>query len=692
MFSIDEGWSARLRGATLPPNSEMPGWLVGASTESTFVEPTLKLIQGNPSIARVIVIAAPGAVGKSTLARAISAMTGAVLVDLARTEPLGGNFFVGGIVNAFGHHALADAFGGRIALVVDALDEAQLRSGDEGFTAGLNDLCKIVQHGSALPATLLARAAVAEEAWLILSEVGVDVCLLEIEFFNDKQAVTYLSRKLPALAETREGTKLAFSRHGPKFIELAIATREKLTNTSGVREARFAGYAPVLDAICAYALDEEELNPSARLAEAAAEGPISLVERIATNILEREHSKLVSQINALSMSCDASTLYTPQEQLGMIAATLFGASPPPPPHIPDTALRQVYDRMVKEFAPQHPFLSARGGASSAAFAAYVLVWAITSGSASEAARRALIAQPTIGAGLYFEMYMNWLASEAGGPKRLDLADVGPLYASFSSQASQGEAATLDVSGEPNANTIEITFEMEPPSSNPEGESRVYGPYQSPAGGVMEFRGLIGGLNIVAPIGVIIGDGKAVSITAPVQIEAELIEIDGTDLRIFKSALADMKPAGEQVLLVAADASVSRVERISLHGATLSVTFPGSHTYPWADYSIEPQPAPNERIASLRRRARRILTSFRSHSKGALVRLAAKIEHTRMMKEGPDGPELLERFKADGILTSFDAGKFYQLHPDKLAAAFNMDYQALQQQRWTGEADAYLSRT
>jgi hypothetical protein len=690
MFSIEDGWKARLRGATIPPKSKVIGWLVDARSDPAFVAPTVKVVQGDPSTARVIVVAAPGAVGKSTVARALSEKTGAVLVDLAKTEPLGGNFFVGGIANAFGHQALTDAFEGRIALVIDALDEAQLRSGDEGLSAGLNDLCKIVQHDSALPATLLGRAGAAEEAWLILSDVGIEACLLEIDFFDDEQAVTYLRYRLKALSETRESTRLAFSRHGPKFIELAIVTREKLTNTSGAREPRFAGYAPVLDAICAYALDEEELNPSARLAEAASEGPIRLVERIATSILEREHSKLVGQLDTIPLSVDASVLYSPQEQLGIIAVRLFGASPAPLPPIADAAFRQVYDQAVKEFAPQHPFLDARGPrASSAAFAAYVLVWAITSGAAPAAARRALISQPTIGAGLYFEMYMSWLASTADRPKFLDLADVGPLFASFSSQVAQGGAPILEVSGETDADTVEVTFEMMPPSLNE--ESRVYGPYPSPKGGIMEFRGLIGGLTIVAPVSVIIGDGQAVSITAPVQIEVDAIEIDGSDLRVFKSALAATTVAGDQVLLIAADASVGRVERISLHGATLSVAFPNSKVYPWADYSIDPQPAPNERIASLRRRARRILTSFRSHSKGALVRLAAKIEHTRMMKEGPDGPQLLGRLKADGILTSFDAGKFYQLHPDKLAAAFNMDYQALQQQRWTEVADAYLAR-
>ncbi len=691
MFDIANGWAQRFRGATTPDISSMPGWLINSTTDPAFVEPTLRLQQGDPATARVIVIAAPGAVGKSTLAHAICAQTSAVLVDLARTEPLGGNFFVGGIANAFGHQALVDAFEGGIALVVDALDEAQLRSGDEGFAAGLNDLCKIVQHHTALPAALLGRAAAAEEAWLILSEAGVDVCLLEIDFFDDDQAVAYLNRRLPTLAETRSKTKIAFSRHGQRFVDLAVATRKKLTETHGGQESRFAGYAPVLDAICTFALDEDELNPSARQIDASTESPISLVNQIATSILEREQGKLVGQIETFPPNIAPSSLYTPQEQLGIIAAKLFNAPLPPAPKITDAAFRSVYERMVSEFSRQHPFLDARGGPSNAAFAAYVLVWAVTGDVVASAARRALIKQPTIGAGLYFEMYMHWLASENGKSKHLDLTDIGPLYASFSSQAVRSETPTIDIVGEPDAEIVEVTFEMTRNGTYIEDDSRIYGPHYSPVGGILEFRGLIGGLNVVAPVTILLGDGQAVNIAAPVQIEADILMVDGKDLRVFRSTIASTDPRGDQVTLVATEADVARVERVSLHGTSLSVTFPGSRTYPWADYAVDPEPAPDERIASLRRRARRILTSFRSHSKGALVRLAAKIEHARMMKEGPDGPALLTKLKADGILTSFDAGKFYELHPDKLAAEFNMDYIAIQQQRWTSEADAYLSQ-
>jgi hypothetical protein len=102
MFDLASGWKTRLAGAVLPPRSEKAGWLIDHSAGPAFVEPALRTIQGDPFAARAIVVAAPGAVGKSTFARMLGAVTSSVLVDLARTELLGGNFFVGGIANAFG--------------------------------------------------------------------------------------------------------------------------------------------------------------------------------------------------------------------------------------------------------------------------------------------------------------------------------------------------------------------------------------------------------------------------------------------------------------------------------------------------------------------------------------------------------------------------------------------------------------
>jgi len=695
MFNIENGWRGRFDGTVLPAKAKLAGWLVAIPDDGSFVEPHLRTVHGEPSTASVIVVAAPGAVGKSTYARTLGRRLSSVVVDLSKTEPLGGNFFVGGIANAFGFQALSDAAEGRLGLIVDALDEAQLRSGSEGFAAGLQDLGKVVRSGSARPPVLFGRAAAAEEAWLVLEDAGLDPCLMEIDFFDDAQSLEYISRKLPQVAGKRQASRSAYEKHGESFKALALATREKLTATPEGRDRRFAGYAPVLDAICAFAVEgeSESLNPQARASQLSADRPVALITEIAQSILLREQDKLVAQLreDGAIGAFDPPALYSSEEQLGRVAASILRIAPPAPPPISDVRLREAYEKMVADFSPQHPFLDGRSGPSNAAFAAYVLYWAIKSGHAPAEARRRLAEQPGLNSGLFFELYMDALkpADDISQASHLPLADVGPLYAALASQAAQGQAATLDVTGDEEEALIAVEFEIS--ETDAEGGTlarRSYGPFCSDSSSVLEIRGPLSNVRVSAPIEMTIGDGSAVNITAPAEIDVRLVEIDGREFRVFRSVGSVPEPL--QVVSLAAEEAISgRVERISVMGGKFSASFPGASAYPWAEYSVAAPAAPNEAIGMLRRRARRILTAFRSHSKGALVRLAAKIDHARMMKRDELGPRLLDKLLEDGILSTFDAGKFYVLDQDRMAEKLSMDYHALQQQRWSPEADAYL---
>lgn len=682
-----------MAGAVLPVRSEKIGWSITHAADPAFVEPVLRTVQGDPLTARAIVVAAPGAVGKSTFAKTLGALTSSVVVDLARTEPLGGNFFVGGIHNAFGLEALTEVAQGRLGLIVDALDEGQLRSGVECFAAGLSDLAQVVRQPAALPAVLFGRSAAAEEAWLVLSELGVSPCLMEIEFFDDVRALQYIEKRLPIVADRRPESRAAYARHPESFLRLATETRAKLVATPGGSDPRFAGYAPVLDAVCAYAVEDDGLNPQARISQLAAEGPVALIAEIAAAILQREQGKLVDQLREeVGLDeIDPSTLYPPDEQLARLASIVIDAPAPEGPKFGKPELKRAYDRMVADFAPQHPFLDARSSPSNAAFAAYLLVWAMTSGGAADAARRALTAQPSLGSGLLFELYMLWLAEKdecaVEGARRIDLADVGPLYAAFASQAGPRHQASLEVSGELDDDIVEITFDMDTGATDDEN-ARHSGPFSASTDGVLELRGPLANVRVDAPLAVIVGDGMAVNITAPVELNVDLLEVDGREVRVFKSA-GGVTEAHQQVTLSAVDAAIRRVERVTVFGGQLSVSFPGSKSHPWTEYSVVRTPAPSPKVEILRRRTRKVLTAFRSHSKGALVRLAAKIDHARMMKCDNLGPLLIKKFLEDGILTTFDAGKFYVLHPEKMASALNMDYQALHQHRWSAEADRYL---
>ena len=154
-------WRTRFTGAASQAESKLEGWKSSATSPDGFVEPKLKILEGDPHTARILIIAAPGAVGKSSYARALAAATNSVVVDLAATAPLGGHFFTGALSNAFDAAALVQVATGRIGLIVDALDEAQMRAGPKGYEAGLDDLACLTLTDKALPAVLLGRAIAA---------------------------------------------------------------------------------------------------------------------------------------------------------------------------------------------------------------------------------------------------------------------------------------------------------------------------------------------------------------------------------------------------------------------------------------------------------------------------------------------------------------------------------------------------
>jgi hypothetical protein len=106
------------------------------------------------------------------------------------------------------------------------------------------------------------------------------------------------------------------------------------------------------------------------------------------------------------------------------------------------------------------------------------------------------------------------------------------------------------------------------------QARRYGPFIASLGGVLEFRGSLANVRISAPVAVIVGDGSAVNVTAPVEIDVELLEIDAREVSIFKSA-GSVADELQQVTLNAVEAVIGRVVKVVVLGGRLSVSFPGA---------------------------------------------------------------------------------------------------------------------
>jgi hypothetical protein len=169
-----------------------------------------------------LLISAPGAVGKSTLARQVAFETGAVYVDLAQAEPVGSNTLVGGLVKS----QLYDGWqANTVGILIDGLDEARLRVTQEAFEAFLRDVDQL-SHGRSVPTALFGRTGAIQDAWLILSDTAV----LEIGYYGPEAAIDFAEAVLRASRPNR-----AHSITERKAIEQILARLREQTETDGDR-------------------------------------------------------------------------------------------------------------------------------------------------------------------------------------------------------------------------------------------------------------------------------------------------------------------------------------------------------------------------------------------------------------------------------------------------------------------------
>ncbi len=159
-LTINEFWKGRLSATVRAPRATVVGWGHVDEDLPTFLEAPLSPASGfgeaNPFDSSVILVSAPGAVGKSTLARQIAFETGAMLLDLGIAEPVGGNTIVGGLAKMGLHDPFLE---GEASLIIDGLDEARMLATERHFEAFMKDV-KGLAGPDHKPLVLLGRTGI----------------------------------------------------------------------------------------------------------------------------------------------------------------------------------------------------------------------------------------------------------------------------------------------------------------------------------------------------------------------------------------------------------------------------------------------------------------------------------------------------------------------------------------------------
>ena len=515
-LTIADFWQPRLQVQRIPSADLIDGWSFYDSGLPTFREAPLGIstelnADADPFRSTILLVSAPGAVGKSTLARQIAFETGAVYVDLAKAEPVGSNTLVGGLVKS---GLYAGWLAGTVGILIDGLDEARLRVTQEAFEAFLRDVNQL-SSASSVPIVLFGRTGAIQEAWLVLGNPAV----LEIGYYPPDAAADYAEVLLRA---ERPSTAHAASERSA--IELLLSRLRQQTEIDG---NRIAGYAPVLQAVAKRVAQEG--NASSLVAEINAGAQPVTLRAVAFSILDRERSKL----GTLPFGEPALTekLYSPDEQLNRLVAHVYGV---PPPGIaglsPEDAL--VYDAALKTWVPEHPVLGRRDAPGSAVFDAVVAVHALKRNDAADAALDRELARGAASANPFLAEFYG-LQDEGDGTAFLPPQHIGIVYSSLRASLSLGDTASLLVEGpEEGAEDEILRAEVEITLGRRGSDHTQYLRFESDQTGPIRLGAQVEDVDITVPHArVKIGPGPEALLIAPISVQCETLALTANRLTV-----------------------------------------------------------------------------------------------------------------------------------------------------------------
>lgn len=658
-YTIADFWKTRMRVQSPTTGQLVQGWSFVRETLPTFREAPLTQsdelsAEEDPKACAIILVSAPGAVGKSTLARQIAYETGALYVDLATADPVGGNTISGGLAKSGLYTQWASQ---SVALLIDGLDEARLRVTQEAFAAFLADIAQLSASRS-VPTVLFGRTGAIQDAWLLLSDQSINAAVLEIGYYDSQASIEFADARLRALRPN--SAHAAVER---KAIELLV---QKLREQTEVDGDRFAGYAPVLQAVAERVAGEE--NPAALVAQIEKGAQPVTLQTVAYSILERERGKL-SGLHFQDVNL-VKTLYLPEEQLDRLVARVYGVLPPSPPAM-RPADAKAYAAALETWVGEHPFLNGGYEASSAVFEAVISTRALKSEKSANAAVQRELGRGQAANPFLAEFYLPSPAprDEAGSHLYLPPEHIGIVYASLRARLSLGDSASLLIEGSEEAEEEDaLRAEVEVTLARRGAERQRVLRFDTEQTGVLRLGAYIEDVELLVPhTHVEIGPGREGVLVAPVSIQSSKLSL--TVDKVIVECPAGMNDAA--VFLQADNFDGAKVTSVPAirGGVSLSVVWPNAQSFPWTSFATTPTQIDDPRIDEALRRLRRIVTAFRSHSKGDLARYKDKIEHSRMTKGS--GAAVLKHMLKEGILSL--QGRLYYLDSDALASKAGANY-------------------
>ena len=659
-----------------------------------FVAPVLTEDRENSTSslenARIILIEAVGATGKTELTKKMSYWLQSPILDLGLTKVVAGNSLTGlltkrmDLMDCF--HYMASIREGKSNIIIDALDEGCMKTNYQGYLDFLDDVLSLNPQKSC-PIILLGRYNAVELAASFFATKDIEVCTLQIEPFTIKQAEEFIDKATDTTAKVKYSSIFKETRdHILKTIEGFFKDQASIKNNAS---ERFIGYAPVLFSISAFF--KENTNYKVVLDELKARNvkSVQLIIDIIERILSRDRlQKVIPFIESnLLVGRDTSfrekvmdEIYTFDEQCARVLYDVMDVSFPEL-DFNDSHFLSAYNEHMKTWMNEHPF-KVKNKIANIVFESYILATLTRNRKYSNVAYDYM--------SIHGVSYMfAYIYHSLFGFYNLDTKLLPFIYESLRQFNNKHNYYSLNIEWDPKQSDKDTTFCDIEFEGSQEGMVPYKGSIIYLNNEAIDLGSRLEYLYVDTPLDFKLAKCN-MEAAAPSYIKCRNLLIESAEITVhqnlnnecfmFECEKAEINQHYNQFL---------QIGGVCLITNTLRIVSPIRPEYPlleyWTSGDVKLKDL-SEEVSSRYKKLRAIILEFRSHSKHVLAKYCERIDY--VMGNNEVGQAVINALLAKKVM--YREGFLYKLDTDVMDSVLGLSYDGIRNFEQSQEVLQFLN--
>lgn len=662
----------------VPTGKESDSFFTIKDKNPAYVEPKFSKVEKFPvEKPAVILVSAVGASGKTTAAHSFSADTGMPILDLSRHKPVGDNTLSGILMDYYPDSISEIRRGlteGTSGLIIDGIDEGRSKVTEEAFEAFLDDVVKRTEGSLGTSIVILGRSQTLINTWCYLVDRGVDVGLVQIDPFDMDQAKSYIDIHV---GECQPAQRAAYEKARDEILNKLGAAFDVAGNNEDTF-IKFLGYPPVLDAISTLLCEEKNHHKiyQSLNKEVVNNTEVNLLIQIGDYLLDRDQREkalpnfandIADKVGGKIGETLKSTLFNREEQCARVLATSMGL-PFEKKLIADPGINQEYENSIERWCSEHPFLQ-NNELRNPVFSAIAVARCICSEVDEYKEVAATYAQQN--PQTYHLLYiMDAIKSDGDihiGAFNMIIQSCVDFLGANATVSIDIDGSSWDETDHADENELSITIGV---NNNGQERSFDFKAETVSTGKVILGPNLINA-RITLPCDAILSGSTTLNTFGDCSLSAKSIEFKSPEILISRLTSSNQVESAPGNFIIETGNATGHVDNIAPKDGQLEILcLTNELDYPLVKYVKKVEVKISNDIKHKYKRLRKIITLFRSHSKGSLARFKDKINHIRVIKND-EGRAVLKALLDSGILTQDH--KMYYIDQEKFSKILGVNW-------------------